>query len=378
MIVPIVIFRLGNAVLVTLKRIMPYLTFIIIPQSGDGLFAIRGESSIRIQIDRTTREVFHLFRFRIRIGYPDKGARMSKKRCENEVSNVYRYSGIRLFSKPQTIFCWMVLWLSFCIIPPLQAQNVTPQPTVLNPSSAVKPKTTPTPIRRLNAGVQRLVNVRLEAVSDTRMVFSDNTGTQKNRRFYVWDPKSSQLIDTLEDGVPGSVRMPEDGRYMIFLFDEINSYRGDVNGDGRNNVFLRLFHFSSNQKVNLDLPARSATPLPGEQSSNFEYELSNDYLAYSKSDSLDNSVRNTGAPWHIMNLLDIVYAIEGTPTPTPTYTSIQAVTPTPTHTPGPTPTRTPIPTVPPEFRSNADINADGKVNQLDLLMFQYFWGTEKE
>ncbi len=300
------------------------------------------------------------------------------KKNENEVPTVYRYSGIRLFIKPKMFFCWMVFWLSFSINPFLLAQNVTPQPTVLNPSTAVKPKTTPTPIKRLNVGVQRLVNVRLEAASDTRMVFSDNTGNQKNRRFYVWDPKSSQLIDTLEDGVPGSVRMPEDGRYMIFLFDEINSSRGDINGDGRNNVFLRLLHFSSNQKVNLDLPARSATPYPDESSSNFEYELSNHNLVYSKSDSLDNSVRNTGAPWQIMNVLDIVYAIEGTPTPTPTYTPIQAATPTPTHTPGPTPTPTPIPTVPPEFRSNADINADGEVNQLDLLMFQYFWGPAKE
>jgi hypothetical protein len=69
-------------------------------------------------------------------------------------------------------------------------------------------------------------------------------------------------------------------------------------------------------------------------------------------------------------MMDIIYEIEGTPTPTPTFTPVIVGPPTPTPIP---PTPTPIPTIAPGLRSNADINADGSVNKLDLLLFQFFW-----
>lgn len=159
---------------------------------------------------------------------------------------------------------------------------------------------------------------------------------------------------------------------MIFLYDETASLR-DLNGDGTKNVIMRMYHFNTGQRINLDLPARSATPAQGETRATFEYNLKNNFLVYAKSDSVNNSQRDSTAPWHIINLLDLVYAIEGTPTPVPTATPVKIGTPTPTPTPTLSPTPTIRPTVPPEYRSQADINADGKVNTLDLLLFQYFW-----
>lgn len=251
------------------------------------------------------------------------------------------------------------------------SQNITPRPTSLGLSNAVKAKTTPTPISHLNVSIQRIPDVRLEAASNNRMVFSKVDDTVDNKPLYVWEPGKSQLIDTGEEGLSQSVVMPDDGRYMIFLYDETDGR--NINGDGTLSVVLRMYHFASGQRVNLDLPARSATPGPNETRATFEYRLQNNFLAYSKSDSLDNSQRNTNAPWQIMNILDILYTIEGTPTPTPSLPPVVVGTPTPTPTPTRAPTPTKIPTIPPELRSKADINADGNVDTLDLLLFQYFW-----
>ncbi|MBN2326874.1 MAG: hypothetical protein JXR73_06950 [Candidatus Omnitrophica bacterium] len=250
------------------------------------------------------------------------------------------------------------------------AQNLTPRPTSINLDESYKLRKTPTPLKRFELEMQRIVNVRLEAESDECMVFSDAEGYEKNKRLYMWAPGVEELFDTGEDGVSGSVIMPQDGRYMIFLHDETDSLR-DINGDNAESVVMRMFHFATGQRLNLDIPARSATPVPGETRSGFEVILRNHFLVYTASDSLQNSQRDADAPWHIIDMRDIVYVIEGTPTPSPTFTP--AGTPTPTPTPSPIPTPTPIPTVPPELRSNADINADGSVDSLDLLLFQYFW-----
>ncbi len=276
---------------------------------------------------------------------------------------------------PGTILCSISTWtasvlLLFVILGNPDsgvAQNITPKPTTWNLNDAVSIKITPTPIRKLNVEIQRFPDIRLEASSDSRMVFSDNETSAKNRRFYVWTAGDTKLTDTGEDGLSNSVKISDDGRYMVFLHDEISSLR-DINGDGTKNVVMRMYHFTSGQKINLDLPARSGTPLPNESRSQFEYRLKDHYLAYSVSDSLDNSQADYDAPWQVMNMLNIVYQIEGTPTPTPTFTPIPVV-----GTPTPIPTSTPVPTVPPELRSNADINADGVIDTLDLLLFEHFW-----
>jgi hypothetical protein len=270
------------------------------------------------------------------------------------------------------LFALLVYLFLFSAVQESVSQNITPKPTSFDITNAVKPKTTPTPISRMNVEMQRFVNVRLEASSDTRMVFSAIDDTVDNKHLYVWDLVKEQYIDTGEEGLSKSVIMPSDGRYMIFLYDETDALR-DLNGDGTKNVIMRMYHFSTGQRMNLDLPARSATPGPGETRATFEYNIKNNFLVYAKSDSLDNSQRNITAPWQIINMLDIVYAIEGTPTPAPTATPIKAGTPTPTPTPTIPPTPTIRPTVPPEYHSQADINSDGQVNTLDLLLFQYFW-----
>ncbi|MGC9327658.1 MAG: hypothetical protein ACP5I1_08485 [Candidatus Hinthialibacter sp.] len=268
------------------------------------------------------------------------------------------------------LLCWkaaaLLLWWGVSA----EAQNLTPRPTSFSIDAAYELRRTPTPLKRFELKMQRIMNVRLEAESDACMVFSILEGFDKNKRLYMWAPGAEDLFDTGEDGVSGSVIMPDDGRYMIFLHDETDSLR-DINGDNANSVVMRMFHFGTGQRLNLDIPARSATPSPGETRSQFEYKLKNHYLAYTRSDSLENSQRDLDAPWHIIDLRDVIYAIEGTPTPSPTFTPIG--TPTPTPTPSPIPTPTPIPTVPPELRSNADINADGSVDTLDLLLFRYFW-----
>ncbi len=280
-----------------------------------------------------------------------------------------RFSCFLLCAK--SFFIITLFFLALCVSPVLGiAQNITPYPTVYGISNTVKISKTPTPISRLKVDVQRIVDVHLEAITDDRIIFSDNTGFDDNKRFFIWEPDNNKLFDTNEDGIPGSVRLPDDGKYMVFLFDEADEGI-DIDGDKKAyNTIMRFYHFETGQKLNLGIPARSATPPPGESRSIFEYSLKKNFLAFSVSDANDNTSRDEDAPWHVINMLDIVYEIEGTPTPTPTFTPVIVGPPTPTPIP---PTPTPIPTIDPGLQSSADINADGSVNQLDLLLFQYFW-----
>jgi hypothetical protein len=249
--------------------------------------------------------------------------------------------------------------------------------------NAATPTAEPTAIRQLEVELKRFFDMRVEDLSDDKIFLIDFSDTSnRNRRVYVWDINEEVLIDTGEDIVLGSLVAPEDGRYMIFLHDESLSGR-DLDGDGiRTNNILRMYHLGSGQKINFQLPARSATPASGETRSQFEYHLNeNNVLTYSVSSNTLNNQQEKYAPWNMIDLLDIIYEIEGTPTPTPTFTpSIPTNTPTlpPGVTPSPTPTHTPIPTIPPDLANKADINQDGIVDHLDMLLFQYFWLQESE
>ncbi len=289
----------------------------------------------------------------------------------------------------EIIVRWMLIPLAILVFGgttggfPVWAQNVTPRPTILSPANAQRPQTIPTPIRNLRLDLLRFVDMRVESVTPDGVVLSDNLSQVDNRRFYFWDNKKKVLTDTNEDGLSGSVITPEEGGYMLYLHDEFLSRR-DVNGDGQAiSVVLRMYHFQTGQRFNIGIPARSATPRPDETRHQFEYHLYNHVLSFSASNSPsnNNTQAERNAPWHIVNMLDLVYAIEGTPTPTPsptyTVTPGPSPTPTPTLTPSLTPTSTPIPTVPPELRNLADMNSDGKVDALDLMLFRYFWFKEE-
>lgn len=257
------------------------------------------------------------------------------------------------------------------------SQNLSPRPTNLSIELAATPRARPTHIRRLEIPIQKVFGAHLEVMTDKRIVYSKVQTYDNNSRLYYWEKGKERLTDTREDGVPGSVIAPDDGRYMIYLHDETDSLR-DINGDGYLQNVLRLYHFESSQVVNLGIPARSATPRPGETRSSFEYAIQNNRVTFSASQQVYNNDFERDAPWQIIDLLDILYEIEGTPTPTPTFTPIgtPTYTPTPTQTPTPsdTPNRTPVPTIPPGLLERSDINADGKTDLLDLLLFQMNWG----
>lgn len=247
--------------------------------------------------------------------------------------------------------------LSILFALPTGAQNVTPKPTTFGVSNAATPKPKPTPLRNTNLKLQRIVNARVEGIGGQRIVFSDDTTSTTNRRIYYWQPGAVRLLDTQEDAVPGSIQVSEDGRYMVFLHEESTSSGGrDIDGDGVRQTILRMYHFDTRQVFNIGAPARSATPLPDETRSQFQIELFENTLAYSSSTETTNSGRETDAPWHIVNMLDLVYLIEGTPTPTPTPPPV-TTTPTPT----------------PPLSARTDINGDGHVDALDLLWIQLYW-----
>lgn len=218
------------------------------------------------------------------------------------------------------------------------AQNVTPVPTKLSIDYADDPHAEPTPIRRLKMESVQIFGAHVEAMTENRIILSKVTiDPDENKRFYVWDLNANELWDTKEDGLANSVVASKDGRFMIFLHDEFRSRR-DVNGDGQSQTVLRFYHFDTAQKINLGIPARSATPKPGETRSTFEYFLDGNMLTYSVSQSFTNTNLDRDAPWNIVDLKKILYAIEGTPTPTPTPTPLEI----PTSTPTPSPTLAPV------------------------------------
>lgn len=271
-----------------------------------------------------------------------------------------------------SIIMFMILISSFGY-----AQNITPRPTRIDASDADTIRI-PTPLRRFDLSMVELSGMKLEAHSDHYAVFSNSNSFDTNRRLYLWDGINHELRDTQEFAVPQSMLISDDERYIIYVFDEFQGST-DINGDGTLSTgVLRMYHLTTGQRVNLGIPARSATPIPTIHSrAQFEYFLNDNSFIFSSSTSESNSNREVDAPWRIVDMLDLVYAIEGTPTPTPTNTPIPTATPqgTATNTPTPsnTPTATPFPPVPPGFIKPADINSDGIVNQLDLLILKEFW-----
>lgn len=259
------------------------------------------------------------------------------------------------------LFSFILSLIAVANLTPLSGdcQNMTPRPTVLSVEQAATPLRKPTPIRRAELPLHRIENARLEAVNGGRAVFSEIESNAENRRLYYWEPETKRLLDTEELGIPGSVKVSEDGRYMLFLHNEAGFENGiDHDDDGVRQIILRMYHFDTRQVFNFSPPARSATPLPGQSRSQFQIYLDDHTLSYSVSTREQNSNREDDAPWHVVNMLDLVYLIEGTPTPTLA----------PTETPVPlTPTPRPLPV------SSPDMNRDGYVDSLDLMVFQLFW-----
>lgn len=260
-----------------------------------------------------------------------------------------------IYSARIPLFVLMVIAVSV----PVLGQNVTPKPTPYSVNNAVTPKPKPTPLRNVNLKIQRVINARVEAVGGSRVVFSDDTSNNENRALFYWEPGATRLLSTQEDALPGTIQLADDGRYMVFLHNESSSAGGrDIDGDGVRQTILRMYHFDTRQVFNLGAPARSATPLPGETRSQFQIELVENTLSYSSSTATTNSSRESDAPWHVVNMLDLVYLIEGTPTPTPTPGN-SMTTPTPT----------------PPLSARTDINGDGRVDAQDLLWMQLYWQT---
>ncbi len=263
------------------------------------------------------------------------------------------------------------------------AQNIRPRPTVLDINDADTIRV-PTPLRRFDVEIAQVENMRLEVFTRHYAVFSDLTSFETNRRLFVWDGINRVLRDTRESAVPQSLLISKDEKYFIYLVNETQG-GNDINSDGTLSTgVLRMYHLETGQRVNLGIPARSATPIPTIQTeSQFEYFLQDNTFIFSHSTTEQNNSRETDAPWLIVDMLNIVHAIEGTPTPTPsntpTFTPTPPPSPTPegpptnTPTPSATATATPFPEVPPGFIKPADINSDGFIDGLDLLILKEFW-----
>jgi hypothetical protein len=207
-----------------------------------------------------------------------------------------------------------------------------------------------------------------------RIVFLENDDEkyERNRTLYLLEPGKKRLTDTGVEAVPDSVKISEDGRYMVFLHDELEG--PDINGDQINQRVLRMYHFSTGRVLNLGIPARSATPYPGGNEHQYEYVLDGNVLAFSLDEDGYNSSANRDAPWNVIDMREILYTIEGTPTPTPSPTP---VLPSPTPTPSVSPSPTPVVTPDPNTRARSDINQDGVINIYDLLIFQMDWKSPR-
>ncbi len=261
---------------------------------------------------------------------------------------------IYLRSKGFFFLCFIAFLLLLPSEKTLQAQNITPKPNKNSVLHADDKDLEPTPLRRYEVEMEQITDARVEVITDTRIIFSEHTrDASANRRLYVWEIEEEELWDTLEDAVEESVIAPEDGRYMLFLHNEQESGR-DIDGDRVYQTVLRMYHFETGQKINLGIPARSATPLPGENRSRFEYELNDDNIVvFSVSYKENNLYLDREAPWNIVDLKPVLEDIEenlpptGSPTPTKSPTPTPSATPTPPPSPTPTHTLTPTP-IPPE------------------------------
>lgn len=274
------------------------------------------------------------------------------------------------------------------------AQNLNPQPTPYSTKPVSTPKPAPNLLsaQKLKIPAAKMTGLRMEIMTDTKIIFSKHDQSEagkNNRRFYYYVEGKDKLIDTGIDGMPGTLIAPKDGKYIVFLYDENNS-NIDINNDKHYWTVLRMFHFDSGQSINLGIPARSAAPKEINQlSSNlyqYEYFLNGNVLTFSDAENQSNNVSMDFAPWNVINLTAILYAIEGTPTFTPKATSTPTFTPSPTSTPAktqpttkPQPTFTPthVPTISPGIRARSDINQDGVIDEQDLLIFQLDWRAER-
>lgn len=252
------------------------------------------------------------------------------------------------------------------------AQNVTPRVTPFSTSNTESPGPTPTPIWRLDTVVKRVSGARLELIAGDRVIFSElSADSNANVPVYYWEPGADALLETGELAVPGSVIADEAGQFMVFLFNETDPLTGrDINGDGaRASFVLRLYHFETRQKINIGIPAQTYdndfVSNRGRFHERFEYQLTGDNLVFPVSDTPSNSQIDLDARWYIFSIQDLMTHIVGTPTPAPT--------PTPTPTPTPASPPTPAPTPTPNESLRADINLDGRIDALDLLILQRYW-----
>lgn len=263
-------------------------------------------------------------------------------------------------------------------VTPALSQNVTPRPTPFNTVEAVSPGPTPSRIWQANLPVKQIRDARFETIAGKRVVFSKHTPdaffnrtNPPNAQLFYWEPGATRLLETGEEGVPGTIVADEEqGRFIIFIHNE---QRGrDIDGDGIYQYILRLYHFETRQVLNLGAPARTSLELDAFSSfdvQHFEYELKNDLFVYSVSNQALNLAPQPNAQWRIVDIAEVLQLIDDSATPTPTPT------PTPTQpAPEPTPTLTPTQT----FSQRADINRDGIVDAMDLLLLYRHWHHEIE
>ncbi len=270
------------------------------------------------------------------------------------------------------LFKWAgVFLLSLLCSVPVKAQNISLQVTPMAINRAVTPTVKPTPLRNLSIPVAEVEGANLEAMSNARVIYSEDTSATYNKTLYEWQPGSDRLINLKHQAVAGSVRISQNGKFMLFLYDETRDLQ-DLNNDRIAQTLLRLYYFPSGHVFNLGIPAKSAKGADG--SNIFEYDINDEFVTFTRSLTARNDGYQSNAPWQVLPLISLVHAIEGTPTPTPSFTPIGTATPTPI--PSPTASPTQRQGIPPDFRTNVDMNGDGEVNMLDLLLFQLYWAPQ--